>query len=267
MTTTTLEIAPYAPPQNVLEVLHYVRKRKLPEVLDNKTLMSIGIPQGNVSRTLATFRFLQLVDEDGRSEDTFDRIARATDEQYPEQLAQVMREGYKTIFTYWEPAEDDEIKLDNLFRQHYDPQAQGRRMVTLFQALCREAGIIEGTGAEARPRAKRVTTPKDQASKRSRNTRPAQATEVEQAPLFHTAPTSSSASAADTSAIDTYYALCLETMKRLPTNHRWTPKQRAKWLQAIAANVDLLVEVDEEEDAPTREVTIIEADQPAAYRG
>lgn len=267
MTATSLEIAPYAPPQNVLEVLRYVRKRKLPEVLDNKTLMSIGIPQGNVSRTLATFRFLQLVDEDGRSEDTFDRIARATDEQYPEQLAQVIREGYKTVFTYWEPAEDDELKLDNLFRQHYDPQAQRRRMVTLFQALCREAAIIAGTGAEAHPRAKRVTTPKDQASKRSRNTRPVQTAEAEQASLFQAAPASSSPSAADTSVIDNYYALCLETMKRLPANHRWTLKQRTKWLQAIAANVDLLVEVDEDDNAPTREVTIIEADQPPAYRG
>lgn len=261
MATAVLETAPYAPPQNVLDVLHYARKRKVPDVLDTTTVKSIGIPEGNASRTLATFRFLHFIDEEGQKQDAFERLARATDDEYPEQLAQVIREAYATIFTYWEPAEDDTVRLNNLFRQHYNPQAQKTRMVTLFLALCHEAGIISGATAEVRPRARRVSLPKDQGTKRTRGARSAELAETEQVPLFRKAPTPATPSAFDTSEIDSYYVLCLETMKRLPTTHRWTAKQRTKWLQAIAANVDLLVEVEDAEDTPTHEVTVVEADR------
>lgn len=261
MVTSVLETAPYAPPQNVLDVLRYVRKRKLPDVFDVNTVKSIGVPEGNVSRTLATFRFLHLIEEDGHSRDTFDRLARATDEEYPEQLAQAVREAYGTIFTYWEPAEDDNVRLNNLFRQHYNPQAQRTRMVTLFLALCREAGILIGAAAESRPRARRVSTPKDNGAKRTRDGRTAQAPVAEQPPLFPHQPAMSSPSAVDIGELDGYYVLCWETMKRLPSDHRWTAKQRTKWLQAIAAVVDLLVEVDSAEEMPTRDMTIVEADR------
>lgn len=261
MATNALETAPYAPPQNVLGVLHYARRRKVPDVLDVSTVKSIGIPEGNASRTIATFRFLHLVDEDGLKQDTFERLARATDDEYPEQLAQVIREAYATIFTYWEPTEDDTVKLNNLFRQHYNPQAQKTRMVTLFLALCREAGIISGSQVESRPRARRATAPKEQGTKRTRGARSAESAEAEQVSLFRQAATPTAPSAVDAGEIDGYYALCLETMKRLPTTHRWTAKQRAKWLQAIAANVDLLVEVEDAADMPTHEVTVVEADR------
>lgn len=269
MVATVLETAPYAPPQNILEVLHHVRRRSLLDPLDSKAVKSIGVPEGNVSRTLAAFRFLKLIDDDEHCTDTFDRLARVPEDQYPEQLAQVLREAYKTIFTYWEPSEDDQVKLSNLFRQHYNPQAQRTRMVTLFVALCREANILIGPVPESRPRAKRTSVSKDQGIKRGRPGRVPSTPDAEQVPLFQSATVTGSvtpsASAFDTSGIDDHYALCLETMKKLPADHCWTRKQRLKWLQAITACVDLLVEVSDDEDvAPrnvTRDVTVVEADR------
>ena len=184
MTITALETAPYAPPQNVLDVLHYVRKRKLPEMFDARVLTSIGIPNGNVSRTLATFRFLGLTNEDNRCEPAFDRLARATDDDYPEQFAQVIREAYKTVFTYVDPTEDDLVKLHNVFRQHYDPQAQRTRMVALFVALCREGGITTDAQSEPRPRARRASTPlKETVRRRDRTPKATQPSDMEQPPL------------------------------------------------------------------------------------
>ena len=49
-------------------------------------------------------------------------------------------------------------------------------------------------------------------------------------------------------------------LRNLPPEHQWTRKQRARWLQAIAANVDLLVEIEDEESARAREMTVVEAD-------
>jgi len=263
MTTTALETAPYAPPQNVLDVLHHVRKRKLPEMFDVRVLTSIGIPNGNVSRTLATLRFLHLTDEDNRCQVTFERLARATDEEYPEQLAQVIREAYKTVFTYVDPAEDDSVKLNNVFRQHYDPQAQRARMVTLFVALCRQAGIITGAQSEPRPRARRATTPlKESGQRQGRSPRVAQPSDLEQRHLPNMPPAQTMNSAMfDGLDSDDHYALCFEMLRKLPPEHRWTRKQRARWLQAIAANVDLLVEIEDEDGVKTREMTVVEADE------
>ena len=146
MATEMLEAAPYAPPSNVIDVIRHARRHSLQETLSSRVLTSIGIPDGNVSRTLAAFRFLKLIEDDGECTPTFQRLARASDEEYPEQLAQVIREGYKTVFLYVDPSEfDNAIKLNNVFRQHFNPQAQRTRMVTLFLGLCREAGIVTGT--------------------------------------------------------------------------------------------------------------------------
>lgn len=255
------ETAPYAPPQNVLDVLQHVRKRSLPDMLTSKVLTSIGIPQGNTSRVLAAFRFLHLIEDDGERQDTFKRLARATDEEYPEQLAQIIREAYKTVFTYVDPAEDDVIRLNNVFRQHYSPQAQRSRMVTLFLALCREAGIVTGTNVDSRPRVRRTQSTSREASQRqSRGTRSAQPNDAQPVPPSSTVQFSMGPSASDGHGADDYYALCLETLRRLPSEHRWTKKQRIRWLQAIAANVDLLVEVSDEHESPTQEVTVVDAD-------
>lgn len=257
MSTVVLETAPYAPPANVLDVIRHARKKGLADTVTARVLTSIGIPEGNVSRTLATFRFLHLIEDDGQRTATFERIARCTDEEYPELLAQTIREAYAPVFTYVDPAEDDLVKLNNVFRQHYNPQAQRTRMVTLFLALCREAGIAPGDAPEPRARPKRPSGPKEQASKPTRNARAAHAPEAEQPSLFQ-APNASNWNDGERREASGHYALCFEMLKRLPSDHRWTAKQRIRWLQAITANVDLLVEVTEDEGT-TRELTVVEA--------
>lgn len=262
MATEILETAPYAPPANVVDVLHHVRKRGLPDTLTQRVLASIGIPDGNVSRTLAAFRFLKLIEEEnGECTATFQRLARATDEEYPEQLAQVIREAYKTVFTYVDPADDDTIKLNNVFRQHYNPQAQRTRMVTLFLGLCREAGIVSGSLPEPRLRTKRPPASKEHTVRQNKVPRMVQMPEVEQTSLFQAPPSPSLAQtrAAYIPDVDGYYAMCMETLKRLPTDHKWTKGQRVRWLEAIRASVDLLVEVSDEKTVTTREVTVVDA--------
>lgn len=259
MAAEMLETAPYAPPVNVIDVIQHARKHSLQGSLTSRVLTSIGVPEGNVSRTLATFRFLNLIEEDGECTATFQRLARASDDEYPEQLAQVIREAYKTVFLYVDPSEfDNTVRLNNVFRQHFNPQAQRTRMVRLFLGLCREAGIISGPEPEPR-RAKRTTGNKEHAARQTnKNGRvpPSPEAEVPTASRVSQEPVTTHAASRFTDIL-AEYTICLETLRKLPSNQRWTAKQRARWIQAMTAVVDLAVEVVDEENSSTRD--------PSAY--
>jgi hypothetical protein len=87
-------------------------------------------------------KFLGLVDSRGGLTEAAERIRRASTEEYPGLLAEIIRAAYGPVFTVVDPAQDSEVKVADAFRQ-YDPAGQREKMVTLFLGLCEEAEIVQ----------------------------------------------------------------------------------------------------------------------------
>lgn len=132
--------APYAPPSNVVDIIRRYRERNLPEIFDVSLLGDIGISKGNIHRALSALRFLGLIDETGAPMATFDAIQTATDAEYPTVLKGIVTKAYEEVFRNIDPSKDSQEIIANHFRR-YQPASQRERMVVLFLALCREAGI------------------------------------------------------------------------------------------------------------------------------
>lgn len=141
MNATDRPTGPYAPIKNVLDVVHRLRDRGVPVPLTADSLTTIGVPDGNAPRTFQALRFLDLVDGKGQLSEPAERLRRASTDEYPALFAEIIRAAYVPVFQLVDPAQDDEIKVADAFRQ-YDPAGQRDKMVTLFMGLCEEAGIV-----------------------------------------------------------------------------------------------------------------------------
>ena len=235
MITEAKQNVPYAPVTNVLTVIRRLRDRGLPDPLTLQELERIGIPAGNAPRTLATLRFLGLVDDECAQTSVFERLGRASTDEYPEILAEVVRAAYASVFTVVDPAQDNDIALNDAFR-HYEPQLQRSRMVTLFLGLCREAGIVPGGPPRRKAKLRRLT--EGQAITRP----PVQVIKprtIESTEAFGQPTVTQPESGSD-------YRLISAVMQQLPKDGKWTKARRDRWLEAVAANVDLLVEMIDE---------------------
>ncbi|MBI2864331.1 MAG: DUF5343 domain-containing protein [Chloroflexi bacterium] len=234
MSNVTRDYAPYAAPKNVLDFIRRRRERGLPEVVGPEVLQQIGVPSGNVPRTLRALRFLGLIGEDSRRTGLLDRIGAATAEEYRKSLAEMVRAAYRPVFAIVDPTLDSPDVITDAFRR-YQPDSQRSRMVALFLALCREAGL---TGRKVgrptaqvgiRPNARSRNTPAPTAAARSSSpsvTLPGSFSEVEP-PSFD-------------------YGIVSALVQQLPASARWSKQKRQKWFQAIASAVDLMVEVVDE---------------------
>ncbi len=134
------EKRPYAAAANVLGVLKRCRTRNLPDKIDNDFVSFAGVPDVVRSRVTSALRFLGLTTEDDDPTDILRALAAAPEEQYREILAGAIRSAYETDFARIDPAQDSQKQIIDAFRP-YQPRSQTQRMVMLFLALCREAGI------------------------------------------------------------------------------------------------------------------------------
>lgn len=236
----TSSFAPYAPVRNVLEVIRRRRERGLPDPVTVQVLESIGIPAGNASRTLQALRFLRLVDDEGRQTPLFEELARAPSSEYGKVLTEILRSAYRAIFAIVDPAQDPDDSIGDAFRQ-FEPAAQRSRMVTLFLGLCEAAGIVTKKRGHpsAVPSGRRV---KVGTSVRSVGRGPIEGREPEQAQGLSDQRTLN----AGDKSID--YRLISALIQHLPLDGRWSADKREKWLQAVRAAVDLLVEVTDKKD-------------------
>jgi hypothetical protein len=154
MMDTDLErFCPYAPYTSVLTIIRHIRERDLREPVTSLSITTIGVAEGNGSRTIQALRFLNLLDEGGYITPTFKLIENAPDSEYPEVLGQILRDAYKHVFMALDPATATDQQFENAFR-YYQPKAQRSRMIMLFKGLCREANLISGGAPEtiSRPR-------------------------------------------------------------------------------------------------------------------
>ena len=131
---------PYAPPSNVIAVIQRLRNRNLPESVNSEYLKNTSIPDGTITRTLFSLRFLGLIDEAGEPTEALRSIASSTDEEYVEILSGLIRHAYREVFGKIDPKVDSQSKIVNFFR-HYIPASQRERMVIFFLGMCREARI------------------------------------------------------------------------------------------------------------------------------
>jgi hypothetical protein len=216
--------APYAPTKAVVAAIDRYRERGLPLPLDASGLEQIGIAGTMTPRTLQTLKFLKLINDDGSLAENFKRLKRASTEEYPGLLAEIVRAAYLPVFSIVNPAEDSDTALADAFRR-YEPSNQRVKMISLFRGLCMAANIIPskprqrggGRTAQPRPRPK----PSNGQAKGSED--------------------GSTPPPPPPDAMD--LRLITAIIQQLPREPHWTAERRDKWLQTMASAVDLLFEV------------------------
>ncbi len=223
---------PYAPAAPVLNVIRRIRDGRLPDPLTLSALQQLGVAEGNADRVQKALRFLGLIDEEHTRTETFTRLGRVPTEEYPRAFVEVLQAAYAPVLRIVNPAEDTDIAVQDAFRG-YEPSGQRPRMVSLFLALCREAGL-EGGPVPARPTVRRVTRAQPPTRARARVVPPAAAVVMDEA----------SVSEEPTALTD--YRLLVGLIHQLPKDGQWTQSRRDRWVQALTANLDLLVEIEEE---------------------
>jgi hypothetical protein len=219
--------APYAPYKSVQQVITRYRERGLPEPLSSAELERIGVPHSMSARTLQALRFLGLVDGEGARLEPFERLKRATTQEYPDLLAEIVRAAYLPVFQIVDPAQDSDTALSDAFRR-FEPSAQRDKMIGLFRGLAEEASII--------PR-----TPRQRSGGRKPDPQPRAKTPTPKAPKPATQ--DAPAPAGEEGVQD--FRLVSAVIQQLPRERRWSKAKRDRWIQALTAAVDLLYEVEE----------------------
>jgi hypothetical protein len=234
--------APYASAVNVLTAIRKLRERGWPDPLTAQDLVRMGNPEGSATRTFVALRFLGLIDGEGQTTERREALRRAPSEEYAEALSRVVREAYAPVFQYVDPATASVDNLNDAFRG-YEPQAQRENMVNLFTALCREAGLMPGGPLEVVNRSRDSAKRSPSGSERVKPPAPANGTPKAEEEAHASSP------APEAERPD--YHLLNALLKQLPVDGRWTAERRRRWIAALTANVDLLVEEVDAEGAGT----------------
>jgi hypothetical protein len=225
----------------------------LPEPVNSKVLQQIQVSEGNAPRTLQALKLLGLLNDEGYPTEAFVQLSKTKPLEYPEALAEIVRNAYKPIFTIVDPAQDDYDAVDNAF-WGYEPRGQRQRMVRLFVGLCAEAGLIPEERRDAMQQSSSQQTTRRQSSVRSsgkqdrrlRRSGAAQQPKAEAQPDGAADADEKKRREAENGTQD--YPAIAVMMQQLPKNGEWTSKRRQLWMQAMVSAVDLSVDVVDAED-------------------
>lgn len=156
MALTSNSNAPYTPAATMVNLLKRFRDKGLAVPVTAEVLLRAGVPDSLINRTLQALQLLELIDENGNATEVLNKIRSAPEKDYKATLAAWLKHVYAEVFTFVDPATEDETLVRDAFRT-YVPHAQQERMVKLFIALCAEAGLAPETKkAEAKPRVRNV---------------------------------------------------------------------------------------------------------------
>lgn len=218
--------APYAPTKTVMRSIEQHREFNLPQPLDAPALETVGVPATMAPRTLQALRFLGLIDQGGNATETFDRLKRASTEEYQAHLAEVVRNAYLPIFNILDPVKASDTQIGDAFRR-YEPSNQRAKMISLFRGLCGVAGITEDKPKQRsggrKPTAQRAKGATQGVSSSSTST-----TEPPPPP--------------EDGVVD--LRVITAVVQRLPRVPKWTSEQRSRWLQAMTSALDLTFDVE-----------------------
>ncbi len=153
MPVTQAASGPYAPASAVLDIVTRYRSRGLPTPINGEVLARIGISESLIPRTLQALQSLDLIDKDGAPTQTLEGLQRAPEAEYRDRMAEWVRRAYADVFLIVDPTKDSGSSIRDAFRG-YQPLGQQDRMVSLFQGLCKAAGLVAEKSAQA---AKSVT--------------------------------------------------------------------------------------------------------------
>lgn len=230
MNSKNTDFAPYAGPSTMISLLRKFRDSGLPWPMTAESLTHVGISEGNAPRTLAAFKFLGLVDEDGQRTKLMDSLGKASTDEYPEVLAEVVRSAYSYVFSIHDPATANEIQIADAFR-NYSPEKQRSRMVALFMGLCKESKITSGD-----------PTIVERKSRVSRNL-PSKAGQGVETTIQRTAPNMNF-------SLNRWAEKLKPVLEKLPDvdNPEWTEQERERWVHAMSAFLDLYIQVRKEQE-------------------
>src|SRR6266498_1784440 len=215
--------APYAFTGNVLDILHRLRDASLPEIIDVGVVVRIGISEGNAHRTVATLQFLALIDDEGKQTKEMKNLAKASTNDYPSVLAEILRSAYSRIFEVVNPQKASEIEIMDAFRG-LEPASQWKRMGILFIGLCQEAGLISGTPATSeKPQSESSRKPSKNGQNSTARPKPQRIS----------------------SGAGGWYSDLQNIFDKLPDrdNPSWSSDTKQKWLKALESMLDLLIDV------------------------
>lgn len=249
MDTDLEKFCPYAPYSSVITVIRHMRARNIKEPVTSQLITTIGVSEGNAARTISALRFLKLLDEEGYITPSFRSIENATDEHYPEILSETLHEAYDHVFMALDPVTASDQQLKNAFL-YYQPKTQRPRMIMLFKGLAREAGIISGGAPEMvhRPHVVHSKSSKSSAaSNGAKKPNPEPKDSGFQSELYQASTQPASHSVSTIPIMPTQeYVIMHGVLNKLPFATKvWTQAERDKWLKAVAANVEMLFELED----------------------
>lgn len=163
--------APYAPPSAVLKIIRHYSDRDVPERVTPTNLLQLGVTEALAPRTMAALKFLGLLEEDGLTTERFRALRYASADDYNQVFRDMLEAAYKNIFDHVDVTSATETEISNAFKP-YSPGGQRGRMITLFLALCQEAGLhvavpprVGTPRAESKPR--RAASGKERSQRKS----------------------------------------------------------------------------------------------------
>jgi hypothetical protein len=226
MAVTANSPAPYAPGSVIIGLIDRHRKRGLPSPVNADVLERASVSGSLIPRTIQALQTLDLIDEEGQPTDVFEGIRRAPEGEYRQRLADWLRSAYSEVFSFVDPATDDETAVRDAFRS-YRPIGQQPRMVSLFLTLCGAAGIAPEKTNQPRPQARRLA-PTQSVTPRSTTKKATKVVKPGHSPLGN---------------IPTPLAGLLSQLPE--EGHHWTKVRRDKFVETFGAVLDFCFPVDD----------------------
>lgn len=221
--------APYTSGQAVLTIIQRFRDKGLTTPITADVLVRAGVSDSLVPRTLPALILLELIDETGMPTPTFQKIRVARHDEYQACLAEWLRSVYAEVFQFVDPGTDDVVRIRDAFRT-YTPHGQQDRMVSLFLALCAEAGLATETKkAESKPAARKPAVPRASVP---RQTKAARVRTPPPPPLL-----------GGLNALE-FPPVLAGMLQSIPTNGKgWTQEERDRFMATFSAVLDFSVPV------------------------
>lgn len=147
---------PYVSSQSALVKAFEQFRKAFPPTIDAATLQRFSIAPANESYVISTFRFLGLIDEDGKKVDAAVDFFYGDDAKFQKGLESVIRKSYKPLFDdHGESAwEEEQPSLATWFRvTDKTSDLVGGRQANTFKLLAALAGHGELKVSSAAPKA------------------------------------------------------------------------------------------------------------------